>query len=64
MLARMFSGAGIDFVSNNGVLDTGEEGFMLELGVMIEIAEVKDRLGVISIVFENVRVTVMNLVLF
>lgn len=64
MLARMFSGGGIDLVSNNGVLDTGEEGRILELGVMMETEEVKDLLGVMSRVFENVLVTVMNRVLF
>ena len=51
-------------VSNNGVLETGEEGRILELGVMMETEEVKDLLGVMSRVFENVLVTVMNLVLF
>ena len=56
----MFSGGGMELVSNRGVLDREGEGWMLELGVVV----VKDLLGEISIVLVMDFVMVMNLVLF
>ena len=61
VLARMFSGAGMEAVSNSGVCLNTELG----VGEMVEAAtEVKVLVGLISADLVFVRVTVMNLVLF
>ena len=55
----MFSGGGMELVSNRGVLDREGEGLMLELGALVN-----DLLGEMSNVLVRDFVMVMNLVLF
>ena len=57
----MFSGAGIELVSNNGLL---EEGLISEMGIVDDMEDVKDLVGVMSNGLVKDLVIVINLVLF
>ena len=61
VLARIFSGGGIELVSNNGILD---EGFISETASVDDAEDVNDLVGAMSIDLVMDFVIVMNLVLF